>query len=210
VADVKRVTKQSQRAADTRRRILDAAHDLFVGNGYGATNLQEVADRAGVAIQTIYFVFGNKRKLLKELVDATIAGDDEPIATMNRPWFGEVIASETADALLRAHVRGTSEILHRVAAITDMVTTAGASDAEIAQLWPDGEQPRLQVHMAAAEALVAKPGARAGITAETAADILFALLSPALYLLLVRERGWPSQRWEQWTYDTLRAQLCTP
>jgi hypothetical protein len=64
--------------------------------------------------------------------------------------------------------------------------------------------------MAAAEALVAKPGARAGITAETVADILFALLSTGLYLLFVRERGWPSERWEQWTYDTLRAQLCTP
>src|SRR4051794_26739622 len=210
MVDVKRATKQTQRATDTRRRILAAAHDLFLANGYGATNLQEVADRAGVAIQTIYFVFGNKRKLLKELVDATIAGDDEPIATMNRPWFREAIASETADALLRAHVQGTSEILHRVAAITDMVTTAAASDAEIAQLWPDGEHPRLRVHMAAAEALVEKPGARPDITAETAADILFALLSPDLYLLFVRERGWPSQRWKQWTYDTLRAQLCTP
>lgn len=210
MAEVKRATKQTQRAADTRRRILAASRDLFVSNGYGATNLQEVADRAGVAIQTIYFVFGNKRKLLKELVDVTIAGDDEPIATMNRPWFHEAIASETADALLRAHVRGTSEVLHRVAAITDMVATAAASDAELTQLWPDGEQPRLQVHMAAAEALLTKPGAQPGITAETAADILFALLSPSLYLLFVRERGWPPQRWEQWTYDTLRAQLCTP
>lgn len=210
MTDVKSVTKRSQRAADTRRRILDAARDLFVANGYGATNLQEVADRAGVAIQTIYFVFGNKRKLLKELVDVTIAGDDEPIATMHRPWFREAIASETADAVLRAHVRGTSEVLRRVAAITDMVATAAASDAEIAQLWPDGDQPRLQVHLAAAEALVARPGARAGITAETAADVLFALLSPGLYLLLVRERGWSSERWEQWAYDTLRAQLCAP
>jgi AcrR family transcriptional regulator len=208
VTDVKRVTKRSQRAAETRRRILDAARKLFVANGYGATNLQEVADRAGVAIQTIYFVFGNKRKLLKELVDVTIAGDDEPIATMGRPWFREAIAADTADALLRAHVRGTCEILHRVAAITEMVATAAASDAEIAQLWPDGEQPRLQVHLAVAEALIAKPGARAGLTAETVADILFALLSPDVYLLLVRARGWPSERWEQWTRDTLRAQLC--
>ncbi|MGW2223100.1 TetR family transcriptional regulator, partial [Nonomuraea sp. NPDC001684] len=31
------------------------------------------AEKAGVAVQTIYFVFGNKRALLKELVDVTIA-----------------------------------------------------------------------------------------------------------------------------------------
>lgn len=208
MAEVKGVQKRTQRAAETRGRILDAARELFVTNGYGATNLQEVADRAGVAIQTIYFVFGNKRKLLKELVDVTIAGNDEPIATMDRPWFREALASQTADALLRAHVRGVGEVLHRVAAITDMVATAVASDAEIAQLWPDGERPRLQVHTTVAEAMVTKPGARAGITAETAADILFALLSPALYLLFVQERGWPPERWQQWTFDTLRAQLC--
>jgi AcrR family transcriptional regulator len=209
VTEVKGVKKRTQRAAETRERILDAARDLFVTNGYGATNLQEVADRAGVAIQTIYFVFGNKRKLLKELVDVTIAGDDEPIATMDRPWFREALASETADALLRAYVRGVGQVLHRVAAITDMVATAVASDAEIGQLWPDGEQPRLRVHTTVAEAMVAKPGARAGITAETAADVLFALLSPALYLLFVHERGWPPERWQQWTFDTLRAQLCS-
>ncbi|MFJ8582919.1 TetR/AcrR family transcriptional regulator [Micromonospora sp. NPDC093277] len=210
MAEVKSMKTRTQRAAETRGRILDAARELFITNGYGATNLQEVADRAGVAIQTIYFVFGNKRKLLKELVDVTIAGDDESIATMDRPWFREALESKTADALLRAHVQGVGEVLHRVAAITDMVATAAASDAEVAQLWPDGERPRLQVQTTVAETMVTKPGARAGITAETAADILFALLSPALYLLLVRERGWPPERWQQWTFDTLRAQLCAP
>ncbi|MCW3819300.1 TetR/AcrR family transcriptional regulator [Micromonospora sp. DR5-3] len=210
MTDVKSVKNRSERAAETRRRILDAALDLFVANGYGATKLQEVADRAGVAIQTIYFVFGNKRKLLKDLVDATIAGDDEPIATMDRPWFRAAMAAETADALLHAHVRGAGAVLRRVSAITDMVATAIASDAAVAQLWPDGEQPRLTVHTAVAEALIAKPGARDGITAETAADLLFVLLSTEMYLLFVRERGWPSERWEQWTYETLRAQLCAP
>lgn len=210
MTEVKSIKTRTQRAAETRGRILDAARELFITNGYGATNLQEVADRAGVAIQTIYFVFGNKRKLLKELVDVTIAGDDEPIVTMDRPWLREALASKTAEALLRAHVRGVGEVLHRVAAITDMVATAVASDAEIAQLWPDGERPRLQVQTTVAEAIVTKPDARAGITAETAADILFALLSPALYLLFVRERGWSTERWQQWTFDTLRAQLCAP
>jgi AcrR family transcriptional regulator len=85
---------------------LEAARDLFVDHGYGATNLQDVAERAGVAVQTIYFVFGNKRSVLKELVDMTIAGDDEPVATMSRPWFRAAMAADTADAQLRAHIAG--------------------------------------------------------------------------------------------------------
>ncbi|MEV4417484.1 helix-turn-helix domain-containing protein [Catellatospora sp. NPDC049609] len=208
MTDVKRVNKRTEKAAQTRRCILDAAGDLFVDQGYGATNMQEVAERAGVAVQTVYFVFGNKRRLLKELVDVTIAGDDEPVATMNRPWFRDALAAGTAEAQLRAHVRGTREILDRVAAITKMVATAAATDAEVAQLWPHGDDPRHEVQAAAAKALVAKPGARAGVSAETAADLLYCLLSTELYLLFVRDRGWSPEQWEQWAFDTLRPQLC--
>jgi AcrR family transcriptional regulator len=209
MTDVKRLNKRAEKAKQTRQRILAAASDLFIEHGYGATNLQEVAARAGVAVQTIYFVFGNKRTLLKELVDATIAGDDEPVATMNRPWFRDTLAAETADTQLRAHIAGTRKVLERVAPITQMVTAAAATDVEVAELWPHGDTPRLEVHTAAAQALVTKPGTREGLTAEHAADLLYALLSPQLYLLLVRDRAWTPDQWEQWTYDTLRPHLCS-
>lgn len=209
MTDVKRVNKRTQKAAETRRGILEAARDLFVDQGYGATNMQEVAARAGVAVQTVYFVFGNKRSLLKELVDVTIAGDDEPVATMSRPWFRDALAAATADDQLRAHVRGTRQVLERVAEITKMVATAAATDAEVAQLWPQGGNPRFEVHTVAAEALVAKPGARAGVPSAVVADLLYGLLSSELFLLFVRDRGWSPERWEQWTYDTLRPQVCS-
>ena len=111
---VKRPNRRAEKAQETRRRIIEAAADLFVADGYGATNLQDVADRAGVAVQTIYFVFGNKRALLKELVDVTIAGDSEPIATMDRPWFTDAMAATTAEELLTIYVPGSSAILSAV------------------------------------------------------------------------------------------------
>jgi AcrR family transcriptional regulator len=187
--------------------MLEAARELFVEQGYGATALQDVADRAGVAVQTIYFTFGNKRSLLKELVDVTIAGDDEPVATMDRPWFQDAMAAETADAQLRAHVHGARLVMERVAVIIDVLHTAAAVDPELAALAQ--QDPRFTVMSAAAKAIVAKPDARPGVSAEHAADVLFALISPELYLLLVRDRGWTPQQWEQWAYDTLRPQLCT-
>ncbi|MGW0478371.1 TetR/AcrR family transcriptional regulator [Nonomuraea sp. NPDC003214] len=210
MSDVKRVSKRTQKAQETRRRILEAALELFARDGYGATNLQDVAALAGVAVQTIYFVFGNKRTLLKELVDVTIAGDDEPVTTMDRPWFTEALAAATADDLLAAYVTGTTAILERVAPIGKVLAGAVASDPEVAALWPGEANPRHAVHRKAAEALTGKPGARADVPADEAADVLYALLSPELYLLLVRERGWPRERWERWATRTLRAQLCSP
>jgi AcrR family transcriptional regulator len=199
---------RAQKAKETRRRMLEAARELFVQHGYGATSLQDIADRASVAVQTIYFTFGNKRALLKELVDVTIAGDGEPIATMDRPWFREALDAETAGAQLRLHLRGTKEILERVAPITEMLRAAAAADAKIPLLWDQDTDPRFTVHSRAAHALVTKPGARPGLSAGHAADLLFGLLSPELYLIFVRDRGWTPEAWERWAHETLTAQLC--
>jgi hypothetical protein len=76
-------------------------------------------------------------------------------------------------------------------------------------MWRQDSDPRLEVQTAAARSLVTKPGARAHLSVEHAADVLFGLLSPELYLLFVRDRGWTPERWQQWVYDTLHAQLCS-
>lgn len=204
---VKKIDGRSEKARLTRARILDAAAELFVRDGYGATALQDIADRAGCAVQTIYYGFGNKQTVLKEVVDRTIAGDDEPVATMDRPWFREALEAATAVDHLRLHVSGTRAVLERVAPIIKMLEAAATTDPTIAVLWPSQEDPRLVVQTAAATSLLSKPGARGGLSVEHAADVLFGLLSPELYLLLVGERQWSAADWENWTYRTLEFQL---
>lgn len=199
--------KRGDKARETRRRIIDAAGALFVEQGYGATTLQEIADRAGVAVQTIYFVFQNKPSLLKELVDVAIAGDDEPVSTMDRPWFAGVTAGPTAESALAALVAGTRRTLERVAAIYEMVRAATATNPEIRELWPDRTDPRYVVMSTAVKALLKMPGASPTMSAGEAADIIYALLSPELFLVLTRDRAWPPDRWERWAYDTLCSQL---
>jgi hypothetical protein len=118
-------------------------------------------------------------------------------------------------------VHGTRKILDRVAPITRVVETAMAIDPEVVALWPHEEDSRLRPlsplttwpprflgHLTAAQALVTKPGARDGVTSERAADLLYGLLSPALYLIFVRDRAWSPEEWEDWAYETLRSQLC--
>jgi AcrR family transcriptional regulator len=205
---VKSTGKKGEKSRQTRQRILQAAYELFVDQGYGATTLQGIAERAGVAVQTIYFAFGNKPSLLKELVDVTIAGDDEPIPTMQRAWFREALAADTAEGQLRAHVAGTCDVLQRVAPIMDVLRAAGAQDPSLAGMWQQDTDPRLEVQTAAARSLAAKPGARADLSVEHAADLLYGLLSPELYLLFIRDRGWTPDRWRRWVYDALHAQLC--
>ncbi|GLZ78122.1 TetR family transcriptional regulator [Actinorhabdospora filicis] len=200
--------KRAEKARLTRGRMLRAARELFQENGYGATALQDVADRAGVAVQTIYFTFGNKRALLKEVVDVSIAGDDEPLATMERPWFHDALAAPTAAEQLAVHVGASRDILERVAPITKVLAAAAATDPEIATMWPQGTDPRYTVQLAIAESLVTKPDARRGLIAEEAADILYGLLSPELFLVFTVDRGWPPDSWARWVLQALGRELC--
>ncbi|WP_405583380.1 TetR/AcrR family transcriptional regulator [Streptomyces sp. NBC_01190] len=207
--NVKRPDKRAERSRRTREKVIAAARDLFVAQGYGATSLQEVADRAGVAVQTVYFVFGNKRALFKDVVDTSIAGDAEPIATMDRDWFRVACAEPTAAGQLRCHVRGVRDILGRVAPIMPLIAAAAATDPEIAAQWTADPDPRYTVQHAAAKALTAKPDARPDVGTVRAADLLYALLSPELYLIFVRDRGWSPEEWEEWARAALTAHLCT-
>jgi AcrR family transcriptional regulator len=206
--EVKRPDKRAERSRRTREKVIEAARELFVAQGYGATSLQEVADQAGVAVQTVYFVFHNKRTLFKDVVDTSIAGDTEPVATMEREWFRAACAEPTAAGQLRTHVHGTREILGRVAPIMPLIAAAAATDPEIAAQWPDSADPRYTVQYAAAEALAGKPDTRPGLSTEMAADLLFGLLSPQLYLIFVRDRDWSPDTWEEWARTTLTSQLC--
>ena len=83
--------------------VLAAAGRLFVAGGYGATTLLGVADEAGVAVQTIYAVFGNKRALLGQLLDVAIAGDDERVAVNDRDWMEPVFTAPTSTERLHAY-----------------------------------------------------------------------------------------------------------
>ena len=52
-----------------RQAILDSAHDLFSEHGYHATTLQEIAERAGVGVSSLYSYFPSKIHLLYAVVE---------------------------------------------------------------------------------------------------------------------------------------------
>ena len=87
--------KRRAQARQTRRSILDAAARALCARGYAATSLQAIAEHAGVAVQTVYAVFGSKRELLRELIESTITGDDEPRPSPNGPRRRRSVPSPT-------------------------------------------------------------------------------------------------------------------
>jgi AcrR family transcriptional regulator len=81
---------------------VEAATALFVDQGCLATTIEDIADRAGVAVQTLYYVFGTKRNLLAARLDVSIAGDVEPVGTLERPWDDALRAKPDATCAAKA------------------------------------------------------------------------------------------------------------
>ncbi len=57
------------RSVETRRRILEAALDLFIEQGYDKVSLREIAERVGVAKAALYYYFPSKEQILQTLVE---------------------------------------------------------------------------------------------------------------------------------------------
>lgn len=204
---VRRPNARAEKARATRRRMREAALRLFREQGYAATPMQAIAEEAGVAVQTLYFTFGTKRALLSEIFDVAIAGDEEPIATLDRPHVQELMADPDPVAQLRGQARFTRSVLERLAPALEVVRGAATADPDLAELWETSVKQRATVQERFISALAAKTSLRQGLDQAAAADIGLALQGPELYDILVGRRGWSPDRYEHWLADALISQL---
>jgi len=108
---VKPAGLRAARVAENEERIVRAAHELFVRDGYQATTLTAVADAAGVAHRTVYVRFGTKAALLKRVVDVALVGDLAPIDVMNRDWYFTATTAPTLDARIAALAEGSARLM---------------------------------------------------------------------------------------------------
>lgn len=66
--------------------------ELWRDCGFSGTSIESIATSAGVAVETIYAIFGNMRSILTALVDVSVTGDDLPIPLLERPNIQEARA----------------------------------------------------------------------------------------------------------------------
>lgn len=190
-----------------RRAVLDAARDLFLERGYGGATIEGISTASGVPQATVYRLFGSKQGILKALVDTSIAGDDEPVPVAERPQVRPLLdAVPPADTLARLAAISVG-INARTAPIYRILVSAASSDGDAAAILDELTRQRQDGQGRVATALARAKALRPGLSARDAGDVIHALASPELYLLLVVDRAWPPERYERWLADTLASQL---
>jgi AcrR family transcriptional regulator len=208
---------RSDRALVTRRRMVQAAYDLFCERGYLGTTISAVASQAHVAVPTIYYTFGTKAVLLEESLGAAIVGFDrwrEPPTDPDiieqlswHQWWAEFQAAPTSDTAFDVFLSHGVGILERVAPLVPTLHGA-AGEPEAAEVVRVSERRRIEAYRQTVRVMDNKPGGlRHGLTVANATDILVVLFSAELYQSIRTGRGWSARRTTTFLHDLLSAQL---
>ncbi len=200
-------TRRREQARENQRRILRAACELFIERGYGQTMISDVAEAAGVAVETVYAAFRNKATLLHRAWDVTVGGDDEEVLVHERPELRTVLEEPDLVVRLRRFAVVNTAIMRRTAGLHLAVRGAAASEPAAAAMLEEIDRQRLAamgVHARAARAT-----GQLAVSFEECRDVLWTTTDGSLWHRLVRQRGWSDKRYAAWLGQLWVALLVT-
>jgi len=200
--------RRHEQASETRLRITEAAHDLFIRKGYGRTTMAEIASAAGVAVETVYAAFRNKPTLLRQVWHVSFRGDEDDIRLVDRSEIQAVLAEPDLPTRLRRQAGVYIAVFRRIVPLIVALQGAAASEPAAAAMLAMWDERRLDACTRYAEA-AARTGQLA-VSANECRDVLAATLDGALWQRLVAERGWSDERFAAWLGSLWVSQLAAP
>jgi len=203
-------TRRQEQAQENRARVLSAARTRFLADGYMATTIPGVARDAGVSVQTVYKVFGNKGGLLKAVFDTAVTGDDQPIPVAGRDQIKRIQAEPDPQEKLRMYSEYFIQGAQRAVAVELLARDAASDDPAADAVWDQIQQQRLTGMSQFARHLHTGGHLPADTAVEEARDVLWTFTSPELWDLLVIQRGWTPARYGHWLASMFTAALLPP
>jgi len=193
-----------RQAGDTRRRIVDATRQLLQSEGYAGMTIETIGRRAEVSAQSVYAIFKSKTGILTELLDQSSFGVDYEDAVR------QARSASDPETRLRLAARVARQIRGAQSATFDLMRGAGVVAPELARLEQNRERLRYEGEEGTITFLREAGRLRPGLDQKTARDIFWMLTGGDVYRMLVRERKWSPQKYQDWLADTLVHSLLAP
>jgi AcrR family transcriptional regulator len=199
--------QRAQAAAQTRARIRAAATALFVDQGYVATTVRDIARGAGVGERTVYAAFPSKADLFRHVLDVATVGDEQPVAVANRPEIQDALGQTDPRTAISQAIDYTVALFERAGDLIMVTVQAADADPDMRAAADAGSRATRQLWRTLTRALNDAGALRPGLTAQTAADILYALASPHTHQLLRRHCNWTTRRYRTWLVNAVTQQV---
>ena len=149
-----------------------------------------------------------KARLLKAVIDAAIAGDDEPVPMPARDWAARAEAATEPAEFVAVFAEVLVDSAQRAAGLTAVALEAARIDKDIAAVAAQLASQRQSMAAWLVDGLIERSPLREGIDRAGAIDTVWALLDPILFCHLTADRQWSAARFQHWFADsTLRLLL---
>jgi len=188
--------------AQTEQRILAAATELFLADGYVATTLEAVAKRAQVGARTVYLRFGTKAALFKRVVDVAVVGDTEPVDVLGRDWMQAALAAPTAAERIAASAAAARQIMERTGALFAVAQQAAAVEPLIAAQWQLGREQTRYAHAVFWTRMAEDGLLDPVLDLDWLIDTSTILAAAETYLLIMRLTSWDLDTYQDWLVTT--------
>lgn len=198
-------SRRQARAQESQDRIVGAAKELFIEKGYSGTTIQSISDKAGVAAETIYSTFGNKQAILSRVVGLSAAGsgDDNPVPALVRASIQEVQSERNQKRQIQLFAKRIRMIMSDAAPLVEVMRTAAKTETEIDSLLRKYLDGRFQGMGFFIDCLLANGPLRNHVNKLSAVETVWTLTSAEIYNLLVVDREWSNEEYEDWLSETL-------
>jgi AcrR family transcriptional regulator len=188
--------------AHTEERILAAATELFLADGYVATTLEAVARRARVGARTVYLRFGTKAVLFKRVVDVAIVGDTQPVDVLGRDWAQAALTAPTAAERIAASAAAGRQIMERTGTLFAVAQQAAAVEPLIAGFWQQGREQSRHAQAVFWTRMADDGLLDPGVDLAWVIDTSAILGAAETYLLITRLTGWDLDAYQDWLVTT--------
>lgn len=188
---------REQQAGATKKSIALAARKLLLERGFDATTIAAIANEAGVSSQTVYAIFGSKTGILRELMNLARFGPSY------REQIAKVLAERVPELRLRLAAGIARHLFESERAELDLWRGAGVLSRDFVLMEQEHEELRFTNQAPMVEMLIETKLLKPELDRKTAREILWALTSRDLFRMLVMERGWTGERYEQWLGEML-------
>lgn len=203
MGDVKRRYHAPQReaqAAATRQRILDAAQRRLTGNGWIGATMTSIAADAGVAVQTVYAIFGSKGAILAALLD------DVEVAAADADDVGDDVSAGPVEQLRRV-VAFNRRLFELGGMLIDVAQGSRAVDPDLSANVAEGHRRRREAQRPIVERWADRGALRAGLTAADALSMLWTMTSPDVHRLITADGSMTGDAYEAWLTGLLAREL---
>jgi AcrR family transcriptional regulator len=194
-------TVRQEQAALTRRRILEAADELFAAEGYARTSIGRIAKRAGVADDTVYVVFGSKGRVLTALLDQHLVHGADVTNELDLPEAKAIRDERDQRSQLALYVRFLVDGLDRIGRVYAIMRSAALVDDEMSAIFAEMQMYRAR-NVSRVVGWIAKNG-RLRVTKKRASEIMWALTSQEVASMLREQQRWSTGEYAEWLEDAL-------